>query len=76
MHEIHGLWEKMYNVEDYRLVHTSYIFVFVSVGVEEMQETIIFQTITDQIQFAMYALSLLAIIVSGVVVAFAIEIKN
>ena len=76
MHEIHGLWEKMYNVEDYRLVHASYIFVFVSVGVEEMQETIIFQTITDQIQFAMYALSLLAIIVSGVVVAFAIEIKN
>ena len=65
----------MYNVEDYRLVHASYIFVFVSVGMEEMRETI-FQTITDQIQFAMYALSLLAIIVSGVVVAFAIEIKN
>ena len=51
------------------------LFIGISVGVEEMRETI-FQTITDQIQFAMYALSLLAIIVSGVIVAFAIEIKN
>ena len=52
-----------------------FLFIGISVGVEEMRETI-FQTITDQIQFAMYALSLLVIILSGVVVALGIEIKN
>ena len=51
------------------------LFITISVGVPMFRETI-FQTITDQIQFAMYALSLLVIIVSGVVVAFGIEIKN
>ena len=51
------------------------LFIAISVGVPMFRETI-FQTITDQIQFAMYALSLLVIIVSGVVVASGIEIKN
>ena len=40
-----------------------------------MQEKL-FQTITDQIQFAMYALSLLVIVVSGVLVAVGVEIEN
>ena len=51
------------------------LFIGISVGVKQIRETI-FQTLTDQIQFAMYALSLLVIIVSGVVVACGIEIKN
>ena len=51
------------------------LFIAISVGVSIFRETL-FQTITDQIQFAMYALSLLVIILSGVVVAFGIEIKN
>ena len=33
------------------------LFIGISVGVEQMRETI-FQIITDQIQFAMYAISL------------------
>ena len=51
------------------------LFIGISVGVEEMRETI-FQTNTDRIQFAMYALSLLVIILSGVVVVLGIEIKG
>ena len=51
------------------------LFIAISVGVEKMQEKI-FQTITDQIQFAMYALSLLVIVVSGMLVAVGVEIEN
>ena len=51
------------------------LFIAISVGVEEMQEKI-FQTVTYQIQFAMYALSLLVIVVSGVLVAVGVEIEN
>ena len=51
------------------------LFIAISVGVEKMQDKL-FQTITYQIQFAMYALSLLVIVVSGVLVAVGVEIKN
>ena len=51
------------------------LFIAISVGMEEMRDTI-FQTITDQIQFSMYALSLLVIVVSGVIVAIGVEIGN
>ena len=54
---------------------TFLLFIGLSVGVPEIRETV-FQSITSQVQFAMYAFSLLVIIVSGVVVVFGIEIKN
>ena len=51
------------------------LFIAVSVSVEAMRDQI-FQTVTYQIQFAMYALSLLVIVVSGVLVAVGVEIEN
>ena len=50
-------------------------FVALSVGVPLCRE-LVFQTVTKQIQFGMYSLSLLVIIVAGVVIAVGIEIDH
>ena len=48
------------------------IFLGVNVGVPAVRE-VVFQTVTDTIQFVMYCITMVLIIITGVIIAFGIE---